>query len=155
MVQKNKWEDEEEASRAASYANASLQRVKIPRWQHRQERKDAVSGPKKKKGNIKQTTAWARQEHEQEKKSSSVTATCVSKRQCCLGSEEPIDPSHAWQNDVKASVDNTWQISPFRHLLLVGSVVLDGTNGYHEHSSKHNPEISSKFSTKTVRKGGC
>ena len=54
--------------------------------------------------------------------------------QRCLGSEEPIVPSHAWQNDVKASVNNTWQISPFCHMLLVGAFVLDGSNSYHEES---------------------
>ena len=43
---KEQWEDEEEATRAASCKSASLQRVKESRWQHRQERKDAVSGQK-------------------------------------------------------------------------------------------------------------
>ena len=79
----------------------------------------------KKTGNIKQTTAWARQEHEDEKRSS---ATCGGKKQGCLGSEEPIVPSYVWQNDVKASVDNTWQISPLCHMLLVRAFVLVGTN---------------------------
>ena len=46
----------------------------------------------------------------------------------CLGSEEPIIPSHAWQNDVKALVDNTWQISPLCHMLSVRALVFDGTN---------------------------
>ena len=49
VVQKNKWEDEEEATRAASCASASLQRVKQSWWQRRQERKDAVSGQKDEK----------------------------------------------------------------------------------------------------------
>ena len=69
------------------------------------------------------------------------SATCGGKMQWCLGSEEPIVPPHAWQNDV------TWQISPFRHMLFVGAFVLDGTNGYHEtnqssrvSSDKHNVE---------------
>ena len=60
--------------------------------------------------------------------------TCGAKMQWYLGSEEPIVPSHAWENDLKASVDNTWQISPFRHMLLIGAIVLDGTNGYHKES---------------------
>ena len=44
VIQWNKREDEEEATRTASCASASLQRVKESRWQRRQERKDAVSG---------------------------------------------------------------------------------------------------------------
>ena len=43
------------------------------------------------------------------------SATCGGKKQWCLGSEEPIIPSHAWQNDVKGMVDNTWQISQLSH----------------------------------------
>ena len=31
-------------------------------------------------------------------------------------------------------MDNTWQISPLRYMLLVGAFVLVGTNGYHEES---------------------
>ena len=54
---------------------------------------------------------------------------CGGKRQKCLRSLEHVVPSHAWQNDVKASVNNAWQIWPFCHMLLVGAFVLDGTNG--------------------------
>ena len=50
-------------------------------------------------------------------------------RQWCLGRSEPIVPSYVWQHDVKASVNNTWQMSPFCHMLLVRAFVLDGTNG--------------------------
>ena len=53
---------------------------------------------------------------------------CGGKRQGCFGSEEPIVPSHTWQNDVEASVDNIWQISPFGHMLLVVVFLFDGTN---------------------------
>ena len=49
VVQKNRWEDEEEATRAASCASASLQRVKESRWLHRQERKNAMSVQKDRK----------------------------------------------------------------------------------------------------------
>ena len=52
------------------------------------------------------------QEHMKERQFVRSSATCGGKRQWCLGSEEPIDPSHAWQNDVKASMDSSWQISP-------------------------------------------
>jgi len=45
-----------------------------------------------------------------------------------LGSEEPVIPSYAWLNDVKSLVDNTWQISPFRQILLVGVFVLDSNS---------------------------
>ena len=48
---------------------------------------------------------------------------------------EHIVPSYAWQIDVKASVNDTWQTSPFCHMLLIGAVVLDGTNGQHGHFS--------------------
>ena len=74
----------------------------------------------KKKGNIKQTTAWAKQEHMKEKQLLQSSATCGGKRQWCLGSEEPKIPSHAWQNDVKASVDNTWQSSIPPHAVSMG-----------------------------------
>ena len=66
------------------------------------------------------------------KKTVQSSATCGGKRQWCLGSFERIVPSHAWQNDVKATVNNAWQISPFCQMLLVGAFVLDGTNGYHD-----------------------
>ena len=82
----------------------------------------------RKTGSVEKTTAWARQEHEKESQFVQSSATCGGKRQWCLGSEEPIVPSHAWQNDVKASVDNTWQISPLCHMLSVRAFVLDGTN---------------------------
>ena len=74
---------------------------KSPRWQHRQDGKDAVSGQKT--GNIKQTTAWAKQEREEEKGGGQygLPQRVGGKRQWCLGSEEPIVPSHAWQNDGK------------------------------------------------------
>ena len=57
-------EDEEEATRAASCASASLQRVTESRRQHRQERKDEVSGQKDKKH---QADKRVGKEHEEEK----------------------------------------------------------------------------------------
>ena len=63
----------------------------------------------KKTGNIKQTVARARQEHEEEKGGGQygLPQRVGAKRPWCLGSEEPSVPSYAGQNDVKASVDNT------------------------------------------------
>ena len=61
----------------------------------------------KKTGNIKQTVARARQEHEEEKGQYGLPQRVGAKRPWCLGSEEPSVPSYAGQNDVKASVDNT------------------------------------------------
>ena len=55
---KNKWEDKEEATRAASCASASLQRVKESRWQQ-QTGTWKTQCQAQKTGNIKQTTAWA------------------------------------------------------------------------------------------------
>ena len=107
---KEQREDEEEATRAASCANVSLQRVKESRWQHRQERKDAVSGQTDGKHQADNRVTGARG-GKKEEDSTVFRNTCGGKRQWCLGSEEPTVPSHAWQHDVKASVDNTWQIS--------------------------------------------
>ena len=57
-------------------------------------------------------------------------------RQWCLGSEEPIVPSHAWQNDVKASVGLGGPPGRFLHSATTGAFVLNGTNGYHEKKQK-------------------
>ena len=54
--------------------------------------------------------------------------TCEGKRQACTESKESIVPSYMWHNNVKAPVDNTWQISPLCHLQLLRSFVLDGTD---------------------------
>ena len=68
-----------------------------------------------------------------EEKSSTVTRNvCASKRQWCLGNGESIVLTLVWQNNVEATVNNTWQIPPFCHMLLVGAVVLAGSNGTHE-----------------------
>ena len=103
-----------------------------PGGNNRQEWKDAVSGQKD--GTHQADNRVCKTGARGGKRRTTVrsSAMCGGKRQWCLGSEEPIVPSHAWQNDVKASVGGTWQISPFRHMLLVGAFVLDGTNGYHE-----------------------
>ena len=80
----------------------------------------------KKTGNIEKLPR--RQTWAQQGKTAEFSATFGGKRQWCLGSFEHIVPSHAWQNDIKASVNIAWQISPFCHILLVGAFVLDGTN---------------------------
>ena len=86
-------------------------------------------------------------------------ASCGGKRQWCLGRSEHIVPVRLARNDVKASVNNTWQISPFCHVLLVGAVVLDGTNGQHEHSFHTSTENTmqhlSKHVKSTERESGC
>ena len=109
---------------------------KSPGGNKGQERKDAVPGQDNREGN---------RGHKGKKKRKTVQSsiTCRSKRQWRLGSFEHVVPSHAWQNDVKASVNNAWQISPFCHMLLVGAFVLDGTSGKTEKfcrasSDKHN-----------------
>ena len=81
----------------------------------------------KKTGNIKQTNRVGKTEARGGKRRRTVrsSATCGGNRKWCLRSEEFIVPSHARQNDLKASVDNTWQISPFRRMLLVGAFVLN------------------------------
>ena len=52
-------------------------------------------------------------------------------KQARIESEESIFPSNTWQNNVKAPVDNTWQIPPLCHLLLLRSFVLDGNDNMH------------------------
>ena len=66
-------------------------------------------------------TASARQKHEEEKGGGQygLPQRAGAKGNGALG------VSHAWQNDLKASVDNTWQNSPFRRMLLVGAFVLN------------------------------
>ena len=125
---------EEEATRAASCASASLQRVKESRWQQQTEAKGRSVRPRRRETTSRQTRGQNKSTRSKEKKNSADLATCGDKRQWCLGSEEPFVASHAWKNDVKASVDNTWQISPFCHMPFVGAVVLDKTNGYQEES---------------------
>ena len=89
------------------------------------------------------------------------SATCGGQRQWCLGSFEHIVPSHTWQNDVKASVNNAWQISPLCQILLVRAFVLDGTNGYHDKlpAQRQINTMPSKTwrkgATHTIRQGGC
>ena len=96
-----------------------------PGGNNRQERKDAVSGQED--GKHREDYRVGKQKHLKEK-TVQTSATCGGKRQWCLGSLEPIVSSYVWQHDVKASVNNTWQISPFCHMLSVGAFVLDGTN---------------------------
>ena len=74
----------------------------------------------------------AKQEHEEEKEEEQ--NSLPQRVEWCLGNEKLIVPSHAWQNDVKVSVNNTWQISPCRHMLLVGAFVLDGTKRFYNKS---------------------
>ena len=125
MIQKSKWEDGAEATRAAAQMPASSV-SRNPGGNNRQERNDAVSGQAD--GNHREDYRVGKQEHMRERQFVQLSATCGGKRQWCLGSEEPMIPSHAWQNDVKSSMDNTWQISPLCHMLLVRAFVLDGTN---------------------------
>ena len=73
MVQKNKWEDEEETTRAASCASASLQRVKESPCQRRQERKDAVSGQEDGKHQADYRVGKTEARGVKKKKSSTVT----------------------------------------------------------------------------------
>ena len=87
--------------------------------------KDAVPGPEdgKHQADYRQIRSTR-----SKKRTEQFSATYGGKRQWSHGSEEPIVPSHAWQNDVKASVNRTWQMSPLCHMLLLRSFVLDGTN---------------------------
>ena len=98
------------------------------------KKQDAVPGPEDGKHQADYRVGKTGGRGGKRRKTVQSSATCGDRRQWCLGSEKPIVPSHAWQNNVKASVDNTWQISPFRRMLLVGAFVLDGTNGYHGES---------------------
>ena len=79
-----------------------------------------------KTGSVEKTNAWARQEHESDKGGQyGLPQRVEAESNGALRVKSPL--FHAWQNDVKASVDNTWQISPLRHMLLVGVFVLDRT----------------------------
>ena len=90
MVQKNKWEDEKEATRAASCASASLQRVKESQWQHRQERKDAVSGQRD--GNQREDYREGKHEHTKEKERGqcSLPERAEAKGNGALGVKSPL-----------------------------------------------------------------
>ena len=81
------------------------------------ERKDAVSGQED--GKHREDTREGNRRHKRDlnrkRKTVQSSATC--------GSFEHVVPSHAWQNDVKSSVNNAWQISPFCHMLFVGAFV--------------------------------
>ena len=101
-----------------------------PGGNNRQERNDAVSGQED--GKRREDYRVGKQEHMKDKQFAQSSATCGGKRQWCLGSEEPIIPSHAWQNDVKASVNNAWQIWPFCRTPLERAFVLDGIKNYHD-----------------------
>ena len=103
-----------------------------PGGNNRQERKDAVSGQQD--GKHREDYREGKHGHKRrtKKKNSAVLQKGGGKKQWCLGKSEHIVPSHAWQNDVKASVNNAWQISPFCRTPLVGAFVLDGTKGYHD-----------------------
>ena len=136
-VQGNKRRNEEEATRMASCASACLQRVEESRWQRRQERKDAVSGQEDGRHQtdyrVGKTGVLRVVKRAKEEKSSTVTRNVsAGKRQWCLGHGESIVLTLVWQNNVEATVNNTWQIPPFCHMLLVGAGVLDRTNGTHE-----------------------
>ena len=140
VVQKNKWKDEEEATRAASCASASLQRVKESRWQQQTGAEGRSVRPRRREASSRLPRVQNKSTRN-EKKRADLHNMC---RYGAVGMKTPLF-SHAWQNDVKASVNNTWQISPFCHMLSVGAVVLDGTNGLHEKSSRassdyHNAE---------------
>ena len=91
----------------AQVAASSVSRS--PGGKNRQERKDAVSGQEDEKH--REDYREGKQKHMKEKQCRLPQRT-VAKRQWCLGSLEPIVPSYVWQNDVKDSVNNTWQISP-------------------------------------------
>ena len=80
---------------------------KNPGGNHRQERKDAVSGQEDGKHQADYRVGKTGARGVKRRRTVQSPATCGGKRQLCLGSEERFVASHAWQNDVKASVDNT------------------------------------------------
>ena len=103
--------------------NASLQRGKIFRWHQRAGARRAQCQSKK-TGRIEGKV---------------VDATKRTRKGCkqwCPGWSEHIALSYAWQNDVKASVYNAWQISPLCRMLVVGAFVLDGSNRFHDKKSR-------------------
>ena len=55
MIQKGKWEDEAEATRAASCSNASLQRVKEARWQQQTGAEGRSVKPRRRETTSRQT----------------------------------------------------------------------------------------------------
>ena len=85
---------------------------KSPGGNERQERKDAVTGQNDGKHQADNRVGKTGARGGKRRRTVQSSATCGGKRQWCLGSFEPIVPSHAWQNDVRASLDNTWQIPP-------------------------------------------
>ena len=94
MVQKNngKTKKKQHARLPAQVPASSVS--KSPGGNYRQERKDAVSGQKRRETSSRQT-AWARQMHEKEKGGGQhgLRQRAGAKRQWCLGSEEFIVPS--------------------------------------------------------------
>ena len=147
-VQKNEWEDEEEASRAASCASASLQRVKESRWQQQTGAEGRSVRPRRRETSRRLPRGQNRSTRRNIKKQYTLPQRAEAKGNGASGVFEHIVPSHAWQNDVTASVYNAWQISPFCRTPVEGAFVLDGANGYHDKSSR---ALSDKHKVELIR----
>ena len=91
---------EKKKTRTASCANASLQRVKESRWQQQTGADGRSVRPRRRETS-------SRQMCEQD------NSTKVTKG----GDQIFLDTMNTWQNNMKATADNTWQISPLCHLL--------------------------------------
>ena len=71
----------------------------------------------RRRGDIEKTNAWVNKStRRKEKKTVQTSGTCRDKGNSALGVKSTIVPSCVWKNEVKASVNNTWQISPFCHM---------------------------------------
>ena len=99
VIQKNNREAAE-ITRADSCAIASLQRFHESRWQLQTGAEGRNVRPRRRETSITQT-------REQD------NCTKVTKKEI----KPSLIPWTTWQNNVKTTVDNTWQISPLCHLL--------------------------------------
>ena len=130
-----------------------------PGGNNRQERKDAVSGQEDGKHREDYREGKHENGYKREKEKYSLPQRVEAKGNGAVGSFEHIDPSHAWQNDVKASVNNTWHISPFCHVLLVGLSCLTeptaSTNILQTHRQIYTTQNFTKHATSTGRESGC
>ena len=106
--------------------------AKISRWHlERQEREGRSARPKRRERSRRRSQMQPSAQEKLVKTVLSLTS-CGGIRQWCPGWSEHIAPSYAWQNDVKSSVYQAWQISPICRLLVEGAFVFDGTKRFHD-----------------------
>ena len=90
---------------------------KVSRWQRKTGAKGRSARPRRRERSRRRSRMQPSAQEKEEKTVPPFTS-CGGKKQWCPGRSEHIAQSYAWQNDMKASVNKAWQISPICRLLV-------------------------------------